>query len=207
MSIVLHHHPWSRAANVVWMLEELGVPYTLSFVDMAGGAHKSPEYRALNPMGKLPVLVDGEAVVSETAAIAVYLGDRYGLGRFAPALDDAQRGAYLRWCFYGPSVVEPSCAAKANGWEGRAGALGWGNHTDMLDTLEAGLSPGPWLLGERFSMADIVVGGTVRWMLAFKMMEARPAFVAYAERLGARPANLAAAAINARVAEEQGLKR
>ncbi len=189
------------------MLEELGVPYELNFVDMAAGAHKAPGHRQLNGMGKLPVLEDGEAVVSETAAIAVYLGDRYGLGRLAPELIDPRRGAYLRWCFYGPSVVEPSCAAKANGWEGRAGALGWGAHEDMLATLEAGLSAGPWLLGEQFTMADIVVGGTVRWMLAFKMLDARPAFVDYAERLGARPANAAAAAINARVAEERGLKR
>lgn len=110
-------------------------------------------------------------------------------------------------CFYGPSVAEPSCAAKANGWEGRAGALGWGAHEDMLETLERGLTPGPWLLSEQFSMADVVVGGTIRWMLAFKMLEARPAFVAYAERLGARPANVAAAGINARVAEERGPKR
>lgn len=207
MPIVLHHHPYSRAANVVWMLEELGQPYTLNFVDMASGAHKAAGHRALNGMGKLPVLVDGEAVIAETAAIAVYLGDTYGLGRLAPALDDPARGPYLRWCFYGPSVIEPGCAAQANGWVGRPGALGWGTYAELLDTLEGGLEPGPWLLGERFTMADIVVGGTIRWMLAFKMIEARPAFVAYAERLGARPANVTAAAVNAAVVEERGLKR
>lgn len=207
MPIVLHHHPYSRAANVVWMLEELGVPYTLHFVDLMTGAQKGPGHRALNGMGKLPVLVDGEAVISETAAIAVYLGDAYGLGRLAPALDDPRRGPYLRWCFYGPSVVEPGCAAKANGWEGRAGALGWGTYEEMLDTLEAGLTPGPWLLGEQFTMADIVIGGTLRWMLSFKMIEARPTFVDYAARLGARPANIAAAARNAAVVEERGLGR
>lgn len=207
MSIVLYHHPYSRAANVIWMLEELGVPYTLKFVDFAAGAQKSPELRALNGMGKLPVLLDGEVVVSEKAAIAVYLGDKYGLGRLAPALDDPRRGAYLRWCFFGPSVLEPGCAAKANGWEGRPGALGWGTYAEMLDTLEAGLSPGPWLLGEAFTLADIVVGGTVRWMLQFKMLEPRPAFVAYSDRLAARPANVASVARNAAVVEERGLNR
>jgi len=207
MSTILHHHPYSRAANVVWMLEELGVPYNLHYVDMMAGAQKSAEHRALNGMGKLPVLEDGEAVVSEVAAIAVYLGDRYALGRLAPALDDPRRGAYLRWCFFGPSVIEPGCAAKANVWEGRPGALGWGTYDELIATLEAGLTPGPWLLGEQFTMADIVVGGTLRWMLQFKMIEARPSFVDYAARLGQRPANVAAAARNAAVIDEHGLRR
>ena len=206
MPILLHHHPYSRAANVVWMLEEVGVPYDLHFVDIMAGAQKGPEHRALNGMGKVPVLVDGDAVVSETAAIAVYLADRYALGRLAPALEDPRRGAYLRWCFYAPSVVEPGCAAKANGWEGRPGALGWGTYEEMLATLEAGLTPGPWLLGDQFTMADVVIGGTLRFMLSFKMIEARPTFVEYAARLGERAANVAAAARNAAVKAEHGLK-
>lgn len=207
MPILLHHHPYTRAANVVWMLEELGVPYELHFVDVRAGAQKSDDHRALNAMGKLPVLQDGGVLVSETAAIGVYLADRYALGALAPALDAPERGPYLRWCFFSPSVLEPGCAAHANGWTGRPGALGWGTYEELLETLERGLDRGPWLLGDRFSMADVVLGGTLRWMLGFKMLEARPAFVAYAERLSARPAAARAAARNAAVVAERGLAR
>lgn len=199
MSIVLHHHPFSRAASVVWMLEEVGVPYTLRYVDLMAGGQKSAAYLALNPMGKLPVLEDGDAVVAETAAIGMYLADRYALGRLAPALDDPTRGAYLRWCVYAPSVIEPGCAAHAGGWPCKPGAVGWGSYETMLDTLEGGIGQGPWLLGGRFTMADVILGGTLRFMLAFKMIEPRPAFVAYVGRLGERPAAVAAAATNAAV--------
>lgn len=205
MSVVLYHHPFSRAATVVWMLEEVGCPYELRFVDIMAGEQKSDELRALNSMGKLPVLTDGEAVVSESAAIALYLGDRYGLGRVAPALDDPSRGAYLRWVLYGPSVIEPNCMAKASNWEYKPGAAGFGSHESMLSTLEEGIGDGPWLLGDRFTMADTIVGGTLRWMLRFEMIEARPAFVAYSERLAARPAHQKADEINAAIMAEHGL--
>ena len=88
MSIVLYHHPFSRAATVVWMLEELGVDYELRWVDIMSGAHKAPDLVALNPMGKLPILADGDQIVTEVAAIGLYLADRYGLGRLAPHVDD-----------------------------------------------------------------------------------------------------------------------
>ncbi|HMV66571.1 MAG TPA: glutathione S-transferase family protein [Myxococcota bacterium] len=205
MSVVLYHHPFSRAANVVWMLEEVGVPYELRYVDVTSGAQKTPEYRAINPMGKLPALEDGEARVTESAAIAVYLADRYASGRLAPALDDPRRGAFLRWCFYAPSVIEPGCSAHAAGWAYRPGAAGWGTWDEMLETIEAAITPGPWLLGEAFSMADVVFGGTIRYMLQFNMLEKRPSFEAYAERLSARPASVRAAAINLGIAQDHGL--
>lgn len=207
MSLVLHHHPYSRAATVVWMLEEIGQPYTLQTVDILKGAQKSAEHLKLNPMGKLPVLVDGDTVVSETAAIGMYLADRYALGRLAPACDDPARGAYLRWCVYAPSVIEPGCLARAAKWEFKPGQAGWGTYESIIDTLTTGLSEGPWLLGERFTMADVIVGSTVRWMLQFKMMDPTPALQGYAERLEARPALIAANARNAAVAGELGLGR
>lgn len=207
MSITLYHHPFSRAASVVWQLEEVGVPYELQFVDLMTGQQKSAEHLARNPMGKLPVLVDGEAIISETAAIGVYLADRYALGRLAPALDDPARGPYLRWCFYAPSVIEPAAAANAGKWEARPGAVGWGTYASVLDTLTAALESGPWLLGERFTMADVVLGATVRYLLRFKMLEPLPALSSYVERLSARPAALAADARNAAVIAERGLGR
>ncbi|PRP90430.1 Disulfide-bond oxidoreductase YfcG [Enhygromyxa salina] len=205
MSITLHHHPFSRAAGTLWALEELGCPYELEYVDLQAGSHKQAEFKGLNAMGKLPTLVDGELVVTEAAAIALYLGDRYGLGELAPTPDDPARGTYLRWSLYAPSVIEPGCLAKAASWEFKAGSAGWGTYEEMLDTIEAAIGDGPWLLGERFSMADVIFGGTVRWMLDFGMLDKRPAFVAYADRLSERPAAKRATQINDRIRDERGL--
>ncbi len=207
MAIVLHHHPWSRASGTVWMLEETGVDYELRWVDIMAGAQKTPEFLALNPMGKLPVLVDGDAVVSESAAIGVYLADRYGAGRLAPALDDPARGSYLRWAFFSPSVIEPAAAARASGGNFRPVAVGWGTYEIMLDATEAAIGSGPWLLGERFTMADVILGGTLRFMLMFKMIDQRPAFTDYVQRLDTRPAYQRSVARNAAVAAEHGLKQ
>lgn len=197
MSIVLYHHSHTRAANVVWMLEELGVPYTLVHLSLQKGEHKSPEMLAKNPMGKLPVLVDDGVVVTESAAIGLYLADRYGLGGLAPATDDPARGTYLRWSLFAPSVIEPGSMARAASWAFREGAVGWGSHEAMVTAMEAAIGAGPFLLGERFTMADVIFGGTVRFMLAFNMLESKPVFVDYVARLNARPANLRAQARNA----------
>jgi glutathione S-transferase len=207
MAIVLHHHPFSRAANVVWMLEEIEKPYELRFVDIQSGAQKSPEIVALNPMGKLPTLVDGDQVVTESAAIALYLADRYAYGRLAPLVEDPARGTYLRWALFAPSVIEPGAMAKLAGWSFREGQAGWGSYDAMLSAMEHAVTDREYILGDKFSMADVVFGGTVRYMLTFKMIEPRPAFTSYAERLAARPALKRAEARNAAVIEEKGLNR
>jgi len=207
MSIVLYHHPFSRAATVVWMLEEVGVPYELRWVDIMAGAHKQPELTALNPMGKLPVLTDGDAVVTEVAAIGLYLADRYSSGKLAPALDDPARGTYLRWSLFAPSVIEPGAMAKLAGWSFKPGQAGWGDYETMIRAMEGAVSKGDYLLGERFTMADVIFGGTLRYMLQFKMIEPSAPFRAYTERLGARPALQRANAKNAQVGEEHGLPK
>lgn len=205
MAVVLFHHPHSRAASVVWMLEEVGVDYELRFVDLYRGEQKAPELLALNPMGKLPVITDGDAVVSETSAIGLYLADRYAADRLAPALDDPARGTYLRWSLFAPSVIEPGAMAKAGGWTYREGSAGWGAHDAMLATIDHAVGAGPYLLGERFTMADVIFGGTLSYMLRFKMIEPRPTWVAYADRLAARPAHARAEARNAEVRAAHGL--
>ncbi len=207
MSIALYHHPFSRASGVVWMLEEVGVDYELRFVDILAGEQKAPAILALNPMGKLPVIADGEVVVTESAAIGLYLADRYAYGRLAPKVDDPSRGTYLRWSLFAPSVIEPGSIAKAGGWAFKPGQAGWGEHEAMLASMESALASGPFLLGDTFSMADVIFGGTVRFMLTFGMLEPRPAFTAYAERLGARPALQRAEARNNAVRDENGLNR
>lgn len=203
--IRLYHHPFTRAANVVWMLEEIGRPYALEYVDLQAGAQRTPDFLAKNPMGKLPTLVDGDVVLSESAAIGMYLADRYALGELAPAPDDPARAPYLRWCLYAPSVIEPGCYAKGAGWEFRPAQAGWGRYDDMLETIDRAIGDGPWLLGEQFTMADVIFGGTVRFMLQFNMIEPRDRFVAYRDRLNARPQSQRAQAKNAAVIEEKGL--
>lgn len=207
MTLTLHHHPFTRAAGVLWMLEEVGCEYTLEHLDIMTGAQKRPEFKGVNPMGKIPTLVDGDTVVTEAAAIGLYLADRYALGRLAPPPDSPERGTYLRWSFYAPSVIEPGCLAKAAEWDFKPGQAGWGSYEEMLDTISAAIGDGPWLLGEQFTMADVVFGGTVRWMTMFGMLEKRPEYVAYVERLAARTAYQRSTEINERIIEERGLKR
>ena len=197
MSITLYYHPFTRAGAVVTMLEEVGVAYDLRFMDLGEAAHKAPEFLALNPMGKLPTLTDGAVLVTEAAAIGLYLADRYASGRLAPALDDPERGAFLRWTFYPSAVIEPACAAKGGGFEYRSSSVGWGTYDAMLATVEHAIGAGPWLLGERFTMADVTMGTTLGFMLRFKMIDPKPAFVDYVARLEARPAWQRAKAVNA----------
>lgn len=207
MAIVLYHHPFSRAANVVWMLEEVGVPYELRFVDLMKGEQKSPELLALNPMGKLPILTEGDVVVTEAAAIGLYLADRHSYGTLAPRAEDPARGAYLRWSLFAPSVVEPGALAKTAGWAYKESQAGWGAHDAMLAAMESAIAGKHWLLGDTFSMADVIFGGTLRYMVHFKMLESRPAFAGYLEHLAARPALQRSEAKNAAVRAEHGLNR
>ncbi len=206
MAIVLYHHPFSRAANVVWMLEEIGEPYELRFVDIMKGAHKAPDIVALNPMGKLPVLTDGDAIVTESAAIALYLADRYSYGKLAPKVDDPARATYLRWSFFAPSVIEPGVMAKAAKWEFKPSQAGWGEYEAMMRAMEGAVTGRDYLLGKEFSMADVVFGGTVRYMLMIKSIEPGPALAAYAERLGARPAAKRADERNKKICADHDLK-
>jgi len=206
MSLVLPHRPCSRAAGVVGPVEEIGLPYQLQFVDIMKGGQKAPEHVALNGMGKLPVLTDGDTVVTESAAICLYLADRYAYGRLAPKVDDPARATYLRWSLFAPSVIEPGTLAKASGWSYKPSSVGWGSYEEMLATMEKAVTGRKFLLGDDFSMADAIFGGTIRYMLMVKMLEATPAFTAYVERLNARPALQRADAKNAAIVEERGLK-
>jgi glutathione S-transferase len=206
MAIVLYHHPFSRAANAVWMLEEVGAPYELRFVDLFKNEQKGPEILARNPMGKLPILEDGATVVTEAAAIGLYLADRYAYGKLAPRVEDAARGTYLRWSLFAPSVIEPGTMAKAANWTYRDGQAGWGTHDAMLNTMESAIAGKQFVLGDTFSMADVIFGGTLSYMLRVKTIEPRPAFTAYAERLEKRPALQRANVRNAKVCEERGIK-
>jgi glutathione S-transferase len=205
MSLVLHYHPYSRAAGTLWALEEAGQPYELRVVDILKGEQKGPELVALNPMGKLPTLVDGDVVITEAAAICLYLADRYA-PQLAPALDDPRRGTYLRWSFFAPGVIEPAVMAKVSGWTYKEVAAGFGTYDTMIAATKHALAKGPFLLGDQFSMADVVFGGTLRFMLMFKQIEPQPVFAEYVARLDARPAFQRADARNLAMRQQLGLQ-
>jgi glutathione S-transferase len=176
------------------MLHELGEPFEIVPIDLKSGEHKKPEFLKINPMGKLPVLRDGDVIITETPAILTYLADKYPQAGLAPAIDSPERAAYLRWLFFYGSCFEPALIDLALKRETPPQTAGWGKPAHVLDTLSAGLKPGPWLLGERFSAADVMVGSGVAYMLGFKILPERPEYVDYVARLEARPARKAARA-------------
>jgi glutathione S-transferase len=189
-TVVFYTNPMSRGQIVHWMLEEAGAPYEMKILDFDKREHKSPEYLAINPMGKVPAIVHRGVVVTECAAICAYVADAFQEAGLAPALDDPARGTYYRWLFFAAGCVEPAVVDKAFNRipVERAGAIGYGTYENTMDALESALKPGPFLLGERFSAADIYVGAQIGWGLRMKSFDIRPAFEAYAERCMARPA-------------------
>ena len=141
--------PKTRASRAVWMLEEAGLAYERVLVDLRDRtAERDPDFLAASPMGKVPALVDGEVRMADSAAICLYVADRYAPGRLAPALDHDDRGRFLYWMIFAPGVIEPAMAEKGGGWTPDPGRHGWGSFDRMIKTLERGLENGPWLLGE-----------------------------------------------------------
>jgi glutathione S-transferase len=188
--ITFYPNPMSRGRIVHRLREELGVPYEMKTLDFEKGEHKLPAYLKINPMGKVPAIVHGGVVVTEAAAICTYLADAYPKAGLAPALDDPQRGTYLRWIFFGAGCVEPAIIDKMFHRPAveRKSALGYGSYEDTLDALATALKPGPYLLGSRFSAADIYLGAQLQWGLMVKSLEPRPVFLQYVDRIAARPA-------------------
>ena len=197
--IVFYTNPQSRGRIVRWMLEEVGQPYRAQVLAF-DGAQKSPDYLAINPMGKVPALVHRGVVVTEGAAICAYLADAFPDAGLAPAHGDPLRGSYYRWMFFAAGPVEAAVSAKAMGLLAppeRAGMVGYGSYEQTVDALElAAKSASPWLLGDRFTAADVYVGSQVSWGLMFKTLPERPAFVEYANRLRARAAAQRAVALD-----------
>ncbi len=188
--ITFYTNPQSRGRIVHWLLEELAVPYDMKILDLEKGEHKQPAYLKINPMGKVPAIVHRGVVVTEAAAICVYLADAYPQAKLAPALDDPQRGTYLRWIFFGAGCIEPAIVDKlfTRPAVERKSAVGYGSYEDTLNALETALTPGPFILGERFSAADVYVGAQVQWGFMVNAIEPRPKFEQYVERIAARPA-------------------
>lgn len=181
--------PRTRAARAAWMLEEAGVPYERVLVDIrAADRQDDADFRAASPMGKVPAIVDGDVAMSESAAICLYVADKYPETGLAPAVDDPLRGKYLYWMFYTPAVMEPAMTDKFRGVETNRFQSGWGDFELMIETLEKGLQEGPWLLGETFSAADVMVGSSAVFMIQFDLLPDSKIIEDYAARCLGRPA-------------------
>jgi glutathione S-transferase len=188
--ITLYHASPSRSSIVLWMLEELGQPYDIKLVTLTAGDNMKPDYLAINPMGKVPALKHGDTVITEAAAICTYLADEFPGAKLNIPVGTPRRGIYLKWLFFGPSCIEPAVIDRAapRKEEARRGMLGYGDFDSVMNVVAQAVAKGPWLMGEQFTAADVIIGAQIRWGMMFKMIPPRQEFLDYAARIAARPA-------------------
>lgn len=201
--VTFFHAPRSRSGGTLALFEELGVDYDLHLLDLTAGAQRQPEYLAHNPMGKVPAIRHGDALVTEQVAVMLYLADLYPHAGLAPSIDDPLRGPYLRWMVYYASCFEPAVQDRSMKREPAPPMqCGYGDFDSMLGTLVSQLEKGPYILGERFTAADVLWGSALRWTTMFKLAPELPVVVDYVERVTQRPAMQRAAAKDAEFAAE-----
>jgi glutathione S-transferase len=194
--LVFYSNPMSRGRIARWMLEVVGVPYRIQWLTY-DGSMKAPDYLALNPMGKVPAIRHGKAVVTEGAAICAYLADAFPEAGLAPAND--ARADYYRWLFFAAGPLETAVSLKAFGIEipkERQRSIGCGSFEAVMDALSLAVGRTPYIAGDTFTAADVYVGAHVNWGLQFNTIEPRPEFQAYWDRLKDRPAHLKAKALD-----------
>jgi glutathione S-transferase len=190
--------PQTRSLRAIWMLEEAGIDYDMEHIEIASPERAdSDEFRAASPMGKVPAIVDGEVSMSESAAICIYVADRYAAGTLAPAIDDARRGKFLYWMLYTPAVIEPAMSEKFNKVDTNRYRNGWGDFDLMIETWDQALAGRDWILGDRFTAADVMLGSSAIFLRLFKMLPESNNLGTYADRCLARPANQRAMAKSA----------
>ena len=203
--VTLYHSPNTRSTGVLILLEELGADYDLQVLDMKAGEQRRAAYLAVNPMGKVPTLRHGDALVTEQVAVFLYLADLYAEAGLAPPIGDPLRGPYLRWMVYYGSCFEPALVDRAMKRDPAPSSTSpYGDYETMLATLTGQLAPGPWMLGDRFSAADVLWGTALRWTTMFKLVPESPLFADYIARVAARPAAVRARAKDAELAAAAG---
>jgi len=203
--VTFFHSPQSRSGGVLALLEELGADYELRVLDLRGGEQRKDAYLAVNPMGKVPAIVHDGALVTEQGAVYAYLADLYPQVGITPAIGERLRGPYLRWLFFYGSSFEPALVDRSMKREpAPPSTCPYGDYDTMLATLTAQLRAGPYLLGERFSAADILWGSSLVWATMFKLVPELPEVMDYIDRVGSRPAARRAAEADAALAAAQG---
>ncbi len=194
--VTLYTNPMSRGRIARWMLEEIGQPYDTVLLDY-GTTMKAPEYLAINPMGKVPAIKHGDAVVTENAAICAYLADAFPDAGLAPALN--ARADYYRWLFFAAGPVEQAITNKSLGFEipeGKSMMAGYGSYAAAIDVLEIAVRGKTYVVGDTFSAADVIVGAQIGFGLMFGSIEKRPEFERYWAGIAARPAWIRADAMD-----------
>lgn len=187
--LTLFHAAPSRSSVALWMLEEIGEPYEIKLLSLKNGENRQPAYLAINPMGKVPALKDGDVTITECAAICCYLADAYPKSGLNVPTGDPERGVYLKWLFFGPSCLEPAMIDRSLKREGAARTmLGWGDYDIVLDVVTKAIAKGPYLLGDKFTAADVVIGSGLRWGTMFELIPKTTEISAYISRLEQRPA-------------------
>ena len=200
--LTFYTHPQSRGQTIRWMLEEVGAPYDTEVLDY-GSTMKAEPYLSINPMGKVPAIKHKGRVVTEVAAICFYLADAFPEARLAPS--PLERADYYRWIFFTSGPVEAAFSNKAAGWEPtpeRQRMFGYGNYDLAIATLEKAIAGKDYIAADHFTAADLFVGANVNFMLAFNLLEPRPAFVDYARRTTDRPAYHRAKELDAQLIAE-----
>ena len=188
-ALTLYHAPQTRSSGVRILLEELGAPHTLDVLDLQSGRGREPAYLRINPLGKVPALRHGDALITEQAAIYLYLADQFPERGLAPPIGDPLRGPYLRWMVFYGSGFEPAGVDRALQRERGPKAMSpYGDFDAVLRTMVESRTPGPYLLGERHSAADVLWGAALGWTTGFKLVPEEPAIMAYLARVNARPA-------------------
>ena len=194
----LYWAPRTRSLRALWVLEEAGAPYERVRIDLSADEQKTPDFRAINPMAKVPALTDGPVAVAESGAICAYVAEAHPKAGLAPPLGDPARGRYLQWLFFSPGCVEPAFLTKSANIPVDPRMASFGDFDRVFDVLEAAVVKGPWLLGERFSAVDVMIGLDLHFGIdIFKLVPTRPVLRAYIDRCLARPALQRAKAIEA----------
>src|SRR3954463_8751232 len=162
--LTLYHAVPSRSMVTRWMLEEVGEPYDVHLVNLGKGENRAAEHLAVNPMGKVPALRHGDVVITENAAICTYLADAFPNPGLSVPIGNPRRGVYLKWLFFGPSCIEPAIMDRAfpRKEEARRAALGYGDFDTVTDVVAKAVAKGPYILGEQFTAADVVIGSGLR---------------------------------------------
>jgi glutathione S-transferase len=203
--ITLFHSPQTRSSSALNLLEELKAPYHLHVLNMKAGEQRETAYLAINPMGKVPAIRHGDALITEQVAIGIYLADLFPEAGITPALGDALRGPYLRWYVFYAACFEPALVDKAMKRETGSIAMSpYGDFDMTVKTLIRQLEKGPWLLGESFTAPDVLWGTALTWMTGFGLLEAVPPIKAYIDRWNARPSVKKVAEIDAQLLKARG---
>lgn len=198
------HAPNSRSAGALALLEELGADYDITLLNLRQGTQRAAEYKAVNPMGKVPAIRHLGELVTEQPAVYLYLADLYSQAGLAPPMGDPLRGPFLRWLVYYGSCFEPAILDRHQKREpAPPSSCPYGSYEDVAATVNAQLEKGPWILGERFTAADVLWGSALKWIVGFGLFEGTPAVKAYIERVAARPAIQRAAQRDAAWAAQQ----